>query len=665
MNKPWYFLPFIFVYKIVFFIILSPFKLLFLTSKGFIKISHLIYKTLTKKFILGIYIVLFLLKKIVLLFFTILSFLLVKSTKYFKKGFYIVFRYFIFGIFKNALFAVLLPFIILKNKNASKRRLHQYSKFIKTYEKEKANIIKQEENLQKLEQAKIIKEKEALAKQQKIASKKTAKKDKKSRTSSEVYINENVIIEKEKISKKFGSSLKAFLLSPVALFKGINKKLGTGDFAKAKRNADAVSREVLLIDFDGEDAIKSVKKRLYEYVAKDADGKVIKDYFEAFSKVEVHSFLLSEGYEVYSIKTSRLIELFHKNRSTNKTKIKTKDLIFFLTQLSTYLKAGIPLAEALKILSRQFKKKSYRKIFESIIYDLTMGEVFSEALSKQGEAFPRLLVNMIKTSEMTGELPETLDDMEEYFTEQDKTRKQMITALMYPTLVLTFAMGVVIFILVWVIPRFTEIYESMDASSIPAFTRVVISVSDFLKSYLVFLIIGVVALIFLIVWMYKNIKGIRTFMQWLFMHLPIMSNVMIYNEVTTFTKTFSNLLKHNVFITDSMEILNKITNNEIYKMLILDTITNIAKGDRISLAFKDHWAFPIPAYEMLVTGEKTGQLPDMMAKVASYYQEQHTQAVTRIKTFVEPVLIIFLTVIVGTIILAIILPMFGMYDMVG
>ena len=129
-----------------------------------------------------------------------------------------------------------------------------------------------------------------------------------------------------------------------------------------------------------------------------------------------------------------------------------------------------------------------------------------------------------------------------------------------------------------------------------------------------------------------------------------------------FTKTFASLLSHNVFITESMEVLNKITNNEIYKMLILDTMSNLAKGDKISDAFKDHWAFPLPAYEMLVTGEKTGELPEMMSKVSTYYQELHKQSVTRIKTFIEPLLTVFLTVIVGGIILAIIIPMFGMYS---
>jgi len=426
-----------------------------------------------------------------------------------------------------------------------------------------------------------------------------------------------------------------------------------------------MDRQALLINFEGEDAEKSDKKLVYEYVAKDPEGKIIKDYFEAFSKVEVHSFLLSEGFEVYSIKTDRFIQLLHGGSRTSKTKIKVKDLIFFLTQLSTYIKAGIPLVDSLKILSRQYKKKSYDRIFKAIIYDLTMGENFSDALAKQGNAFPKLLINMVKASEMTGELPEALDDMAEYFTETDKTRKQMITAMMYPSLIFIISLAAVTFIMAFVVPKFVSIYESMENARLPWITQLVIDISEFVETKLVFLIIILVVIVMLLVYIYKQVKVFRFMVQWTLMHLPVFGKVIIYNEVTMFTKTFSSLLKHNVFITDSMEILNRITNNEIYKMIILDTITNLARGEKISLAFKDHWAVPMPAYEMIVTGERTGQLPEMMAKVSAYYQEMHKNAVTRIKTFIEPALILFLTFVVGGIVLSIIIPMFDMYNNMG
>ena len=445
----------------------------------------------------------------------------------------------------------------------------------------------------------------------------------------------------------------------------LKESIMNSSFVKNARNKKDINRQALLINFDSEDAIKSTEKQMYEYVGKNAEGKVVKDYMQAFSKVEVHSVLLSVGFEVYSIKTNKWINLLHGNVGGSAGKIKTKDLIFFITQLSTYIKAGIPLVEALGILSRQFKQKNYQSIFKAMIYDLTMGENFSTAMAKQGNAFPRLLVNMVKASEMTGELPEALDDMEKYYTEAEATRKQMITALTYPLIVLFVAVAVVIFIMVYVVPQFVDIYNTMENAKIPGITIFVLNVSNFLKKNLIMILIVLLGIVILFIYLYKNVKLIKTFVQWILMHLPVIGNVIIYNEVTMFTKTFSSLLKHNVFITDSMDILNKMTDNEIYKMLILDTITNLAKGDKISSAFKGQWAFPIPAYEMIVTGERPGQLAEMMQKVSVYYQELHKNAVGRIKAFIEPILIVFLTGVVGVIVLSIVIPMFNMYTELG
>lgn len=151
-------------------------------------------------------------------------------------------------------------------------------------------------------------------------------------------------------------------------------------------------------------------------------------------------------------------------------------------------------------------------------------------------------------------------------------------------------------------------------------------------------------------------------MQTIFMKTPVIGNVIIYNEVANFTRTFASLLNHNVFITDSMEILSTISDNEIYKDIISRTLIGLSKGDKISETFKGEWAFPIIAYEMLVTGENTGQLALMMEKVADYYQELHKNAVSMIKSLVEPVIICLLAVAVGFIMLSIIIPMFDLYQ---
>ena len=286
------------------------------------------------------------------------------------------------------------------------------------------------------------------------------------------------------------------------------------------------------------------------------------------------------------------------------------------------------------------------------------------ALEKRGAAFPKLLINMIRAAELTGELPEALDDMTTYYTEAEEVKKEMISALTYPSIVFVFTLAVLTFVMVYVVPKFVEIYNTMEATTIPQFTLVVISISEYLEANFVVLFSILFGVLFLVYYLYKYVKIIRMMMQWLFMHIPVLKDIIIFNEVTLFAKTFASLLSHNVYITDSMDILNKATNNEIYKMMIIDTVANLARGDKISAAYKDQWAFPIAAYEMIVTGEKTGQLAEMMSRVSTYYQGLHKNTVARVKALLEPILIVFLTLVVGVILISVLVPMFSMYQQV-
>ena len=481
------------------------------------------------------------------------------------------------------------------------------------------------------------------------------KEEKKAQRRLNDYIQDSSKLEDKTASEK----LDQFGTEVLSFSDKIKNLLGLGQIKDKYQNA-----EEMTINYEGPEAQKTKEKQTYEYIIRNPEGKVIKGYFSAFSLVEVHSYLKSQGNIVYSIRTNRWINAMYGSVGGSHDKFKTKDLIFFLAQVSTYLKVGMPLAEAINILSKQFKNKKYKRILSTLNYDLSIGKSFSEALEKQENAFPSILTNMVKTAEMTGELPETLDDMEEYFSEIEATRKAMVTAMLYPTIIFVIAIGVGTFIMLYVVPKFIEIYNSMDNAEIPGITLAVLAVSNFLQKYIIYIGISVVVILVLCIYLYKNVKSFRRTIQWTLMHLPVFGDVIIYKEVTTFSKTFSSLLSHNVFITDSMEILDKVTNNEIYRSLIYDAINNIAQGKSISSAFKDQWAFPIPAYEMIVTGERTGQLPEMMNKIALYYQDLHKNSVTRIKTFVEPALIILLTVMVGIIVLSIVVPMFSMYGQI-
>lgn len=399
----------------------------------------------------------------------------------------------------------------------------------------------------------------------------------------------------------------------------------------------------------------------FNYVIKDSYGKTIKSTFDARSRSEVEAFLINEGYQVESIELKKKTKL--DMEITFGLKFKTGDLSFALTQLSTYIKAGIPLIDSVRILAKQTTKLSQRKIYEKLVFDLVAGENFSKALENQSDAFPRLLINMVKASEMTGDLPSTLDEMSDYYNSIEQTRKQMIAALTYPTIIFIFAVLVVAFILIWVVPNFVSMFAEAGGE-LPWITKFTIGASNILSKY--YLIVMLVLLIAGIAYFiaYKNVKSFRKTMQIFYMRLPVIGNVMIYNEVTMFTKTFAQLLNHSVHITDSMAILSKISNNEVYKEIIANTMNTLSKGGKISESFRGHWAFPIVAYEMLVTGESTGQLGAMMERVSDHFNNLHKNAVTQIKSLIEPITIIFLAVAVGFILLSIFIPMFSLYSAV-
>ncbi len=403
----------------------------------------------------------------------------------------------------------------------------------------------------------------------------------------------------------------------------------------------------------------------FNYQVKNDAGKIIKSSFDAKSMSEVEAFLTNEGYEVIKIEPKKKNSLdFNMNISLFGSHLKTSELSFALTQLSTYIKAGIPLVDSVRILAKQTENLSKKKIYEKIVYDLVSGESFSTALENQSNVFPRLLINMVKASEMTGDLPTTLDEMSDYYTSIEETKKQMIAALTYPSVIFIVSVIVVAFCLIYVVPSFVKMYAETE-SGLPAITVFTIAASNFLSQYYIIIIVVLAFIIIGFILLYQNIKSFRRTVQVILMKTPVVGKIITYSEVSMFTRTFAQLLNHSVHITDSMAILSKISNNEVYKEIIMNTLDTLSKGGKISESFRGHWAFPVVAYEMLVTGESTGQLGTMMEKVADHYSNLHKNAITSVKSLIEPITIIFLAFAVGFILLSIIIPMFDIYGAVG
>lgn len=442
----------------------------------------------------------------------------------------------------------------------------------------------------------------------------------------------------------------------------LNQPIGSGTVKNDKKSNIQREKNLRLktMELTYKDTIKNPKNVRYKYKVRDRVGNITEGNLEALSVADVHAFLVNQGLDVLNITPDELFNKLGLNELITRP-MKDKDLNFFLTQLSTCIKAGIPLIEAVDILAKQAQNKKTKDLYKRLVFELTSGKTFSEALSKQGAVFPNLLINMIKTSELTGNLTGVLDDMAEYYKTSDENRKQIISAMTYPSVIFIVAIIVLFYVILYVVPSFTDMYAKLG-SELPAITLAIMNISDFLATNLVVVILGIVAIISLLVILYQKVAGFRHGIQWTIMHLPVIKDIIIYKEIIMFTKTFSSLINYDVFITDSMEILGEITENEIYKELINESIINLSNGNSVSLAFKDHWAFPAIAYEMLQTGEKTGHLGSMMGKVSEYYNNEQKTLITGLKSLIEPIMIVLLALVVGIILLAVIVPMFNMYN---
>lgn len=439
----------------------------------------------------------------------------------------------------------------------------------------------------------------------------------------------------------------------------LNKPIGSsGNGANNKQKEKNLQLKVM--ELSPQDAIKNTQNVRYQYKVRDKEGNITTGKLDALSKVDVHSFLMNQGLDVLEINEDNLSNKLGLVQLTTR-QMRDKDLNFFLTQLSTYIKAGIPLVDSINILAKQARNKQSKNLYNRLVFELTTGQTLSEALNKQGAVFPKLLINMIKTSELTGNLTGVLDDMADYYKTSDENRKQIISAMTYPAVIFVIAIVVLVYIIIYVVPEFTDMYSQIG-SDLPAITVMIVNLSDFLTANLLYVILVILAIFAILTILYKYVTTFRYWVQWTTMHIPVVKNIVIYKEIIMFTKTFASLINYDVFITDSMEILGKITNNEIYKGLIRNAVINLSNGNGVSPAFKDQWAFPPIAYEMLLTGERTGRLGVMMEKVSNYYNSEQKNLVTQLKSLIEPVMIIFLAAVVGVVLLAVVVPMFGMYE---
>ena len=338
--------------------------------------------------------------------------------------------------------------------------------------------------------------------------------------------------------------------------------------------------------------------------------------------------------------------------------VKTKDLILFTRQLSTMIDAGLPLIQGVEILANQEPNKTFQKILNQIKTDVESGSTFADALKKHPKVFDNLYTNLVAAGELGGVLDIVLQRLAAYIEKNEKLKRKVKGALVYPSTILVIAVVVVLVMLVFVIPVFQDMFSSLGGQ-LPALTQGVVDLSAFLRRNCLFLIGAAVAVGFVLSRVKATDKG-GYFFDKLFLKLPIFGLLLRKVAVARFSRTLGTMISSGVPILDGLDIVAKTSGNRIVEEAIMITKMSISEGKTIAEPLSKSGVFPSMVCQMVAVGESTGALDSMLIKIADFYDEEVDAAVDALTSLIEPMMMIFLGGTVGTMLAAMYLPIFKM-----
>ena len=385
------------------------------------------------------------------------------------------------------------------------------------------------------------------------------------------------------------------------------------------------------------------------------DGKVVKGVTEAPSKNMVDKYLQERGMkpiEIYQQK-SLLQEL---NRISFGKVIKEKDLIFYLRQLSSLLRAGVKLNEACEILATQQSHKAVRRILYGIYFEVNSGTTLADAFSEYPRDFPDILISMIRVGEATGDLKGALNEIVDYFETQFRIKNSIKQTMMMPAIYLTVALIVAIFIFVFVMPNFEDMFTTIDDVEMPAVTQLFINIGNFLTDYIFYLLAGIIVFISAFIYLKRHVKAFSKFLSYLGIRMPILGTIVRLNNLSRIAATLSQMLNNHVPLQECLVVTYDTLQNRIYKDLIVEAQKNVNEGEYISKAFEGHYASEVVFTRMISVGERTGELGRMLENLSTFYEEDSEVKIDRVRKALEPVMLIAIFSLVVIMLLAIMLP---------
>ena len=396
----------------------------------------------------------------------------------------------------------------------------------------------------------------------------------------------------------------------------------------------------------------------YNYIEIDSSGSIVQGTMEAGTSSEVVAMMKSRGSRPIEV-TEYIKGLVGVNINLGKRRIKSKDLSVFAKQLYTMLHAGMPLLTCIETLKDQVQSKLLKEKLVDIYQDLQKGTIFSTALQKHSEAFPELFISMIKSGELTGNMDSVLNNLSTHYQKEARLQAQIRSAMIYPIIVLIVAIAVTIFLLVKLVPMFKTFFKG---KSLPGITQFVVNTSDFMIAKWYIIIAVVVGVIFVLNRYFATPVG-RMQLDTNKLRFPLIGNFMKTIASSRFASTLSVLISSGIPIIQAIESSGQVTNNVFIQKNMTYAIDNIKKGSPMSVELKKLEIFPPMMISMLKIGEESGAIDSMLQKTSDFFEEELEEAIKRMTSMMEPLIIVIVGGIVAVVLLSIYMPMFDLSTM--
>ena len=395
------------------------------------------------------------------------------------------------------------------------------------------------------------------------------------------------------------------------------------------------------------------------YVARETvSGREIRSSVEATTEQAAIAALLNRNLLVVSIQ-----EKVGKKGRTAGGKVSLADLVIFTRQLATMIDAGLAMVQSLQALADQTTNKVMRDVIKDVTARVETGDNFSEALQKHPKAFSRLYVAMVSAGEKGGLLAEILARLATYLENTARLRKKVKGALMYPTVVSVVAVVITTFLLVKVVPVFGDIYSGFGAK-LPAPTQFLINLSNFVKSYLLYYIVAAGAGVYGWIYFIKTPAG-RAFWDAKRIKLPVFGSIAHKICLARFTRTLASLIRSGVPILEVLQIVSQTVGNVVMERAIREASADIERGENISQALGKHSIFPNMIIRMITAGEQTGKIDNMLERISDFLDEEIETILSGLTAMIEPILIVFLGVVIGGMVICMFLPIFKLSEIVS